>query len=105
MRYVDGTNGPSSPYNSPTAGRYLKATSGWNNGGNGEDKFGFSALPGGYGNSDGSFSNAGSSGYWWSASEYDSDIAYYRIMYYDYEIAYYDDNDKSYLFSVRCLQD
>jgi len=31
------------------AGKSLKATSGWNNSGNGTDDFGFSALPGGYG--------------------------------------------------------
>ncbi|MCL1956595.1 MAG: hypothetical protein FWF63_04675 [Fibromonadales bacterium] len=39
--YVDGANGTSSPYNSPTAGRYLKATGGWNSNGNGDDTYGF----------------------------------------------------------------
>ena len=58
---------------SETAGRYLKATSGWNSydgvSGNGTDQYGFSALPGGFGYSDGSFYNVGYRGYWWSASE------------------------------------
>jgi len=93
MRYVDGSTGTS---NLPTAGRYLKARSGWNSyegqSGNGEDTFGFSALPGG-------------SGYWWSASEYDSSYAYSRDMSYSYEGVGYNDYGKDFLFSVRCLQD
>ena len=113
VRYVDGTSGTSSPYDSPTAGRYLKAREGWNNCGptgsgktySCEDREGFSALPGGYGNSGGSFSDAGYNGGWWSSSEYSSYYAYYRYMVYYYEYAYWDYNVKSYLFSVRCLQD
>jgi uncharacterized protein (TIGR02145 family) len=104
IRYVDDSSGTSSPYNSPTAGRYLKSTSGWNSNGNGEDKYGFSALPGGYGNSDGGFSIVGNRGLWWSASEYGSNSAY-RDMYYNYEGVYYSLSSKSDLFSVRCLQD
>ncbi|MDR0517789.1 MAG: hypothetical protein LBH25_12165 [Fibromonadaceae bacterium] len=82
MRYVDGSTGTSSPYNSPTAGRYLKAASGWNSysGIVNLDSYGFSALPGGYG-------------------------AYSRYMRYDNEGAYWSDNDKSDLSSIRCIQD
>jgi uncharacterized protein (TIGR02145 family) len=54
---------------SSTAGTKLKAKSGWNSGGNGTDDYGFSALPGGCGNSDGYFDYVGYSGGWWSASE------------------------------------
>ena len=104
-RYADGTSGTSSPYDSPTAGKYLKATSGWNNNGNGTDAHGFSALPGGYGYSDGSFGNVGDYGNWWSASENSSYGAYYRYMYYDYDYAHWDNNYKDFLFSVRCVQD
>jgi uncharacterized protein (TIGR02145 family) len=87
------------------AGTKLKATSGWNSNGKGTDDFGFSALPGGYGNSDGSFSSVGNYGRWWSASEYYSGDAYGRGMDYDIEgVTYYYDF-KSYLCSVRCLQD
>jgi uncharacterized protein (TIGR02145 family)/uncharacterized repeat protein (TIGR02543 family) len=57
-----------------SAGRKLKSQSGWYNNGNGTDEYGFSALPGGYGNSGGYFNNAGYYGYWWSATEGD---AYY----------------------------
>jgi uncharacterized protein (TIGR02145 family) len=56
-----------------TDGKHLKAASGWNENGNGQDSFGFSALPGGFGYSNGSFNYAGYNGYWWSGSEYDSD--------------------------------
>jgi uncharacterized protein (TIGR02145 family) len=97
---------------SSTAGKYLKATNGWNSCGNGssysykcEDKFGFSALPGGIGYSDGYFSNVGNYGYWWSASESYSFSAYTRDMRCLSEIAYYYNYGKGYLFSVRCLQD
>jgi uncharacterized protein (TIGR02145 family) len=78
---------------------------GWYNNGNGTDQYGFSALPGGYGNSDGSFYSVGNLGLWWSANEYDSNYAYYRDMYYNYDYAYWNDNYKSNLFSVRCVQD
>jgi uncharacterized protein (TIGR02145 family) len=88
-----------------TAGKFLKAASGWNNNGNGTDKFGFSALPGGHGDSGGDFDYVGDLGDWWSASEKFSSLAYYRIMSYSYEGVYYNGNDKSYMFSVRCLQD
>jgi len=88
------------------AGRYLKAISGWNSGGNGVDKFGFAALPGGYGGSDGSFYGVGYYGYWWSASENSADNADYRDVLYYNENVHRDYDDKSdNLLSVRCLQD
>jgi len=82
----------------------LKAKEGWSEGGNGTDEYGFSALPGGSGYSDGYFFNTGS-GYWWSASEIDSTYAYGRRMDNDIEDAYWYDSGKDDLFSVRCLQD
>jgi len=87
-----------------TEGLKLKSKSGWNSNGNGTDDFGFSALPGGYGNSDGSFNYVGYGGYWWSSTEYDSYNAYRRYM--DYYGSNVDWNDyyKTGLFSVRCLQ-
>jgi uncharacterized protein (TIGR02145 family) len=96
-----------------TEGKYLKAKSDWANdvegkSGNGTDKYGFSALPGGrylYYYDFGGFDDAGLSGLWWSASEASSDYAYYRGIYYSLESTYWDYSDKSYGFSVRCLQD
>jgi len=90
---------------SSTAGKKLKATSGWNSNGNGEDTYGFSALPGGDGGSNGGFSTVGYGGYWWSASEINSDYAYRRRMDYSNDNAYWYHDEKDYLFSVRCVKD
>ena len=105
--YVQSNSGCSS-----CDARLLKAASGWSNkddgsSGNGTDQYGFSALPGGDGYSDGSLSNVGHYGYWWSANEYESisNLAYLRYMYYNYDSAYWGIYFKSNLFSVRCVQD
>jgi uncharacterized protein (TIGR02145 family) len=57
------------------AGKKLKSTSGWNMDGNGTDEYGFSALPGGSGYSDGYFDIAGYNGSWWSATEGNANYA------------------------------
>jgi len=88
-----------------TAGKFLRATSGWNENGNGTDKYGFSALPGGLGSFDGSFEGVSMIGNWWGASEYNSSNAYSRDMFYFSEYFNYDYYNKNYLYSVRCLQD
>jgi uncharacterized protein (TIGR02145 family) len=95
---------------SSTAGSKLKAASGWSNrndgtSGNGTDDYGFSALPGGDGNSDGSFGNVGLLGYWWSANEYDGNYAHSRNMNYGNDYVLWGSNNKSNLRSVRYLQD
>ena len=94
---------------SKTAGSELKATAGWNNykgaSGNGTDQYGFSALPGGYGISNGSFLNVGNFGYWWSATEGNSNGAYSRGIYYSCSNVYRDDLSESFLLSVRCVRD
>ena len=85
------------------AGKYLKATNGWNENGNGEDKFGFSALPGGYGWEDGIFDDVGNAGDWWSSFS-KKNIAYRWYIGYESSIrSYYEGKDD--LYSVRCLQD
>jgi len=88
-----------------TAGTQLKATSGWNSSGNGNDDYGFSALPGGYGNSSGGFGDVGDCGYWWSASDYYASVAYRRYMAYSYPGVIRSSNEKALLFSVRCVKD
>jgi len=82
-------------------GRMLKATSGWNNGGNGDDNFGFSALPGGY--FDSAFRNVGNTGTWWTATELGNNAIYRYILYSNNDL-YNLSLDKSSLFSVRCVQ-
>ena len=98
--YVQSTSGCSS-----CDAKLLKSTSGWSSNGNGTNQYGFSALPGGSGNSSGSFNNVGYFGYWWSASENLSDDAYSRNMLYSSDNALWSNNYKSFLFSVRCVQD
>ncbi len=93
-------------------GNKLKATSGWN--GNGTDAYGFSALPGGWGDlSDGKFNDVGNyDGGWWSASEetfisgdvkHGTDHAKSFLISFDGSSTFRD--KKSSLFSVRCLKD
>jgi uncharacterized protein (TIGR02145 family) len=91
------------------AGKMLKSSKGWESkkgvpvGTN--DEYSFSALPGGLGNSGGSFYNAGYYGYWWSATEDSADYARRRGV--DYNLDYVSRNDvsKTLLFSVRCVKD
>jgi len=101
--YVDDLISTPDFYESPTAGKDLKATSGWNGNGNGTNKFGFAALPGGLRRLDGSFYNAGNYGNWWSAPEYDNG-AYNRNMNYNSDVAGWHYYDKNYFFSVRCVK-
>jgi len=86
INYVDSKNGlcTSGDYEFSCADKYLKSKSGWNDyedwwtgeikSGNGEDKYGFSALPGGkgkYGIDYGYvYYHGGDSGFWFSASGY-----------------------------------
>jgi uncharacterized protein (TIGR02145 family) len=87
------------------AGTKLKSAAGWNENGNGTNDFGWSALPGGGGSSDGSFRSAGYSGFWWSATEDDAYGARGRYMYCINEYVSWVSSVKTYLFSVRCAQD
>ena len=122
LRYVDGTDGTERYYDSETAGKYLKATSGWNDykgtSGNGTDEYGFSALPGGCRCFSGDyFGDVGFFGFWWSTNQGEnpynpSDIAY---AWYTGHISInnvtspdpvvWGPKYKSGLFSVRCVQD
>ena len=80
----------------------LKAP-GW--GSNATNEFGFSALPGGYGNSDGTFGFLGAIGLWWSANDYQSGT-YAIARYIGYSgITEWDYRDKAVLASVRCLRE
>jgi len=109
-----------------TAGNYLKATSGWNDckqltgydvkkqrktyevkSCNGEDKYGFSALPGGYygGLLDINFYRVGEEGYWWDANEVNNHDAHGRYMLYKSNNVRRYEFFKYALLSVRCLKD
>ncbi len=64
---------------------------------------GFTALPGGFRHSYGTFYSVGSHGFWWSATEDGSSRAWYRYLYFDYANVYRYSLDKSFGFSVRCV--
>jgi uncharacterized protein (TIGR02145 family) len=77
--------------------------SGYNH--HGFDEFGFSALPGGYRGTYGSFYDIGLNGRWWSSTEYSSPYAWHRGMTYGSGNVYRDYLGKGNGFSVRCLRD
>jgi uncharacterized protein (TIGR02145 family) len=84
-------------------GDYMKSTSGWNSDGNGSNSSGFNGLPGGYRYS-GGFSNNGSYGYWWSASESGSS-SWLRQLDYDFDDVTRYNVDRFNGFSARCVRD
>ena len=59
----------------------------------------------GYRSYNGSFYFIGSHGYWWSASEDDSNLAWYRYLNFNYGNVYRFNYSKQKAFSVRCLKD
>lgn len=65
---------------------------------------GFTALPSGYRNSNGTFYDIGYVGLWWSSTEYDSNYANGRGLYYYYNDLY-NNYGKVDGFSVRCVRD
>ena len=94
---------------SSTAGKKLKSQTGWDNNGNGDDTFGFSALPAG--SFEKGFSwNAGARAYFWSSTEFGSSTAY--SMYLNSSDkqgtpdthAYLSGNNKDFGYSVRCVE-
>jgi uncharacterized protein (TIGR02145 family) len=67
---------------------------------------GFTALPGGYRDNDGSFNDIGQGfgGYWWSSTEGNTGSAWYRKMSYDYGYVSRSYDRKKDGFSVRCIK-
>jgi len=84
------------------AGTKLKSgASAWD----GTDDFGFTALSGGYHDTDdGSFNNVGSNGVWWSATESSATRAWGRDMGSGDDFVGENNNVKDYGFSVRCVR-
>ena len=73
--------------------------------GNGTNSSGFAGFPGGYRSSNGSFFFIGRSGYWWSATENNSNLAWDRsLKCYDGDVNR-SSNYERFAFSVRCLGD
>jgi uncharacterized protein (TIGR02145 family) len=103
MQYFNPNCTPASSCNNVAT--LLKATSGWESNGNGTDAQGFSALPGGYGIASGNFADVRRSGFWWSTMEGNASHAYIRRILYDRPYAYWDNYNKDWFYSVRCVKD
>ena len=88
-----------------SAGKSLKFTEGWRNGGNGTDEFGFSAFPVGilYGSSEQSPKNEYAS--FWSSTENSEEGSYGMFLSYYGKGAKLGIDSKGASFSVRCLKD
>jgi uncharacterized protein (TIGR02145 family) len=65
---------------------------------------GFTALPGGARDHDGSFDGVGGGSFWWSATENNPDYAWSRFMLYDRSSVTRYIYDKESGFSIRCLK-
>ncbi|MBO7513415.1 MAG: fibrobacter succinogenes major paralogous domain-containing protein [Fibrobacter sp.] len=87
------------------AGMKLKSTSDWKENGNGDDAFGYSALPAGNRLNNGFYRNEGYYANFWSSSEDDSYLAYYMGLYYGSDNADPNYDSKNDGLSVRCLKD
>ena len=86
------------------AGDQLKAITGWKGDGNGNNKSGFKALPGGNRSERGVFLGMGSYGYWWSSQEHASETAEGFDMGYKYKTINQFAFRKGNGFSVRCVR-
>lgn len=66
---------------------------------------GFTALPGGYRNSSGVYSNIKRAGYWWSSTEGTTLDAYYNFFFFNSNNTVKSNSNKTSGFSVRCVKD
>jgi len=87
------------------AGTKMKNSNGWSDDGNGTNESGFTGLPGGCRDLTGKFGYVEKIGYWWTSTEKDRTLAWYRCIdrspYYVYRTNYYKQNG----LSVRCVRD
>lgn len=88
------------------AGDQLKATSGWDSGGNGDNSSGFTGLPHGYREAiGGAFGGVGIDAAYWSSSADGTEDAWYRTLYYTYSDLQRYSNDIRFGMAIRCLGD
>jgi uncharacterized protein (TIGR02145 family) len=87
------------------AGKEMKSNKDWEKDGNGNNKSGFNALPGGYRQFNGNFLYSGTLGYWWRVDKESPNIYYNYISLSsrssNVEIHY---NFNQSAFSVRCIK-
>jgi uncharacterized protein (TIGR02145 family) len=86
-------------------GNKMKAKKGWSKDGNGTNKSGFTALPGGVCTNLGIFAYMGEATYFWSATENNTNNAWYRFLHCSNSAVFRSYNLKQCGFSVRLLRD
>jgi uncharacterized protein (TIGR02145 family) len=86
-------------------GTELKTTFGWNSDGNGTNLSGFSALPAGFRHFDANFGSLGIAALFWNSTEYDSQNAWGRLLMFNYEGVFRNNDVKDRGLSVRCIKD
>ena len=88
----------------PLVTAIIKSRTGWDDGSNGTDDYGFSALPAGYRNIVGGYAGKNSA-YFWMAEEDRQETAYKMGLIDGNPTAGWQNEKKKLAFSVRCLKD
>jgi uncharacterized protein (TIGR02145 family) len=119
-KYIIDENKDSPLYNPKVSidGKYLKTKTGWATQAmlqdvDGEDKYGFAALPGGYAGYNilgilggkGSFKEITKRGYWWSSTENRNDAYCIAMFHTSYSASLTICGYNNGMISVRCIQD
>jgi uncharacterized protein (TIGR02145 family) len=87
-------------------GGKLKSTTGWNSPNTAAtNESGFTALPGGSTDVNGTYAGIGGYGYWWSSTEGGSTYAWLRSVYYNVSNGFRYGLGKQIGYSVRCVKD
>ncbi|WP_111706195.1 alpha-L-fucosidase [Lutibacter citreus] len=89
---------------SETAGKFLKSKTGWKNNGNGIDKIGFGALPGGDRFIDNTYRHIEEQGSWWSVGNGVKPIANRRLMDFENDYIYNHERGLGYKRSARYVK-
>ena len=87
------------------AGYHLKSETGWVGDGNGNDTYGFAALPGGKWWYSGYFQGLGESAGFWTSSQWSGSSTWFRYLSFLSDASGRSTRYKTDGFSVRCLQD
>lgn len=86
------------------SGYQLKSVTGWYLNGNGNDSSGFSALPGGDRDYDGTFMNLTRSTAFWTSTKEGQEYAFCRVLGFHFQNVYRNYYNRSSGFAVRCIK-
>ena len=105
LKFVGGVQDKEDAWEWKDVGKKLNSSSGWKENGNGDDAFGYSALPAGGRSNNGGYYGDGYNASFWSSTEDDSGSAYNMYLNYDVDYAYLPNDSKGDGYSVRCVKD